>query len=443
MGFDDDPSLALKLAWYAQRRPVYTGGNQVELLKGGQALFPAMTRAIAAAQQEVWLAFYMVCADGEPAKVMRALRDAARRGVKVHMVVDGVGSKDTSDELWRDLMDAGVQLVHYRPVHGTWSLVTEPRNWRRMHLKLCTIDDHTAFVGGINLIDDCHDLVHGWCQSSRLDYALQAQGAVVHPVQHTIRAFWLRAQFGKDWRDDLLGWMAQPGRIRTLRQAWAKSRLKLPAEGQKLLAHHAQSQAPVRVAFVLRDNLRQRRTIEHAVIQAIDQSRSTVDLLCPYFFPGRKMRKALQRAAQRGVKVRLLLQGKADYVMAALAARVLYQELQEKGVKVYEYREAWLHAKVVCIDDEWCSVGSSNYDPLSLQMNLEANLLVKDRPMAQTLSRSLQQDFDKSVEIAWSDRVGAPWWSRPLRWCLSHLARTYLRIGGVQLKGRRARDAQA
>ncbi|TBO34227.1 cardiolipin synthase ClsB [Aquabacterium lacunae] len=436
MPFDDDPQQALSLAWYAQRTPVYTGGHAVELLKGGQTLFPAMVKAIDAARHEVWMAMYLVSPVGQPALVLKALRRAAQRGVQVRLVIDGVGCADTDPETWRDLSADGVQLVMYRPVRGWWSLLTEPRDWRRMHLKLCAIDDRVGFVGGINLIDDLHDLVHGWSQQPRLDYALGVQGPVVLPIQHTIRAFWMRAQFGHDWRDDLLSWVRQPQRLRRLQAAWQQARLKLSPAEQQSLAHHAHSRAPVRVAFVMRDNLRQRNTIERAARQAIEQARSTVDLVCPYFYPGRVLRKALVRAAQRGVRVRLLLQGKPDYVMAALAARVLYAELQQHGVRVFEYQAALLHAKVICVDGEWCSVGSSNFDPLSLQMNLEANLLVKDRALTQRLSALVQTDFAASQEVPVQARGAAPWWIRPVRALISWTARTYLRLGGVRWRQR-------
>jgi cardiolipin synthase len=438
MPFDDDPQQALSLAWYAQRAPVYTGGNVVRLLKGGRALFPDMVAAIDAAEREVWMACYLVSSVGQPALVLKALRRAAQRGVQVRLVVDGVGSADTDREAWSDLSADGVQLVVYRPVHGWWSLLTEPRQWRRMHLKLCVVDDRVGFVGGINLIDDLHDLTHGWGQHPRLDYALAVEGPAVLPIEHTIRAFWSRAQFGHDWRDDLVSWARQPKRLRRLKAAWQQARLKLSPSEQTSLAHHAHSRQPVRVAFVMRDNLRQRRTIEHAVRQAIEQARSTVDLVCPYFYPGRVLRKALVRAAQRGVRVRLLLQGKPDYVMAALAARVLYAELQQHGVRVFEYQAALLHAKVICVDGEWCSVGSSNFDPLSLQMNLEANLLVKDRAVAQQLTAQLQTDFAASTEAPRHSAQNAPWWARPLRAVISWTARTYLRLGGVRWRKRRS-----
>lgn len=436
MPFDDDPQQALSLAWYAQRKPVFAGGHQVKLLKGGQQMFPAMVRAMDEAQHCIWLANYMVSPVGLPETVLKALSRAAQRGVAVRVVVDGVGSHDAPAETWRELISDGVELVIYRPVRGWLSLLLDTRDWRRMHLKLCTVDDRHAFVGGINLIDDHHDLSHGWSTHPRLDYAVQFSGPALLPVLHTIRAMWTRATLGRDWRDDLTDLAKEPGRLNRLRTLWQQARLKLPVQEQQQLATWAQAPTAMRAAFVMRDNIRQRRTIERATLQALQQARYRIDLVCPYFYPGRVMRRALTHAASRGVKVRLLLQGKPDYALAALAARVLYAELQGHGVRIFEYQPALLHAKVICVDDEWISIGSSNLDPLSLQMNLEANLIVKDRGFAQTVAQSLQQDFADSLEISCSEVLQPRWWTRPVRSAFSWVARTYLKLGGVARRRR-------
>jgi len=428
--FVDDPDRALSLAWYAQRKPVYTGGNQVQLLRGGQAMFPALVKAIEGAQHSIWLANYMVLPEGMPQLVLAALGKAAQRGVAVHVVVDGVGSREAPEDVWQSLRDQGVQLRIYRPVRDWWRLVTSTRDWRRMHLKLCVVDSEQAFVGGINLIDDLFDHVHGWQTQPRLDYAVQFTGPATLPVLHTTRALWTRADLGRDWRDDMIDWIKVPGRLARLRGLVRQARLKLTPTEQAQLQHHAQARTPMRAAFVMRDNLRQRRTIEQATLQAIGQARYRVDILCPYFYPSRVFRRALCKAAASGVKVRLLLQGKPDYALAALAARVLYAELQRHGVRIFEYQPAFLHAKVICVDDEWCSVGSSNLDPISLKMNLEGNLLIKDRPFAQSLSKELQRDFAQSVEIVGKNDRPSAWWAGPARGLLSWVARTYLRLGG-------------
>lgn len=419
-----------KLAWYAQRKPVFTGGNEVTLLRGGITLFPALSQCIDQAQRTVWMAVYMVSPLGQSGAVLQAMMRAARRGVGVNLVVDGFGSRDAPTSLWRDLESAGVHLTIYRPMHRFWGLL-DASQWRRMHVKLCVVDEQRAFIGGINLIDDRFDLGHGWADQPRLDYAVQVQGPVVMPVLHTIKAFWTRAQFGRDWRDDLTQLVQGTHRVRRMRQWVQQARLRLSPTEQNRLASAAALRAAMRCAFVLRDNLRQRRTIEQTAMQAIQQARQRIDIVTPYFYPKRAIRLALRTAAGRGVKVRLLLQGKLDYRLAGFAARVLYAELQNHGVHIYEYQPAFLHAKVLCVDDEWATVGSSNLDPLSLVLNVEANLIVRDRSFVRTLSTSLHADFAHSLEVPRPGLTPLTWGARMRRVMVRWMAKAYLRLAGV------------
>ncbi|MES2088902.1 MAG: cardiolipin synthase ClsB [Pseudomonadota bacterium] len=427
----EEPAHALRgLAWYGQRKPMFAGGNAVTLLRGAREQFPAMQERIDQARESVWMAMYMVSPHGQAGEVLQALMRAADRGVAVHLVVDGVGSRDVPALLWRELTAAGVSMVIYRPVQGLWNAV-DAGQWRRMHMKLCVVDDAFAFVGGINLIDDCYDLQHGWSSRPRLDYALQLQGPTVMPVAHTVKAMWTRASIGKDWRDDIAHWLADKGRMRRLHALWKQARLNLSPSEQDRLAAATTNVAPMRCAFVLRDNLLQRRTIERSALQAIAHARVRVDIVTPYFYPGRALRLALRSAAARGVSVRLLLQGKVDYKIAAIAAQVLYRELQQHGVRIFEYQPAFLHAKVMCVDDEWATIGSSNFDPLSLVLNLEANVVVRDRGFVRTLSKALSVDFANSREVASSLLVQPNWGTRLRRRAIAWLAKAYLRLAGV------------
>ncbi len=426
---DADESLK-RLAWYAQRKPVFTGGNQVTLLRGGKALFPALSDAIDRARTSVWMALYIVSPLGQSGGVLQSLKRAARRGVHVHLVVDGFGSGQAPQSMWQELEKAGVKLAIYRPMHRLWGLL-DTSQWRRMHMKLCVIDDEHAFVGGINLIDDHYDLTHGWSDEPRLDYAVQAQGPVITPVLQTIKAVWTRAQFGRDWRDDLSHLMQDTHKLKRLKHWVQQARMRLNPREQGKLAHGAALHAPMRSAFVLRDNLRQRRTIEQSALQAINRARQRIDIVTPYFYPRRPIRLALRAAAARGVAVRLLLQGKLDFQIAGLAARVLYGEMQQQGVRIFEYQPAFLHAKVLCVDDEWATIGSSNLDPLSLVLNLEANLIIRDRQFVRSLSSALSVDFAQSREVQKAQDSSSRWITRLRRGFVRQLAKAYLRLAGA------------
>ncbi len=401
-----------------------SGGNQVRLLTGGSELFPAMCEAIAAAQHRVWLATYIFHDDPAAEGVARALADAARRGVQVGVVVDGFGSKATLPALRRWLADTGVQLVVFRPVDRWWRLL-HPGQLRRLHQKLCVVDGEHGFVGGINVIDDRHDLNHGWTEQPRLDFAVQVQGPLVLQMVQTARAMHTRASLGEHLRDEAMQFARSAEPVARAKRMLARLRvIKPPIETVP------DTLAPVRAAFLVRDNLRQRRAIEQAYMLAIGQARQRVLLVCPYFYPGLGFRRALRHAAQRGVQVRLLLQGKADYRFAALAAQVLYDEMLDSGVRVYEYMPAFLHAKVAVVDDDWATVGSSNIDPLSLLLNLEANVIVRDPHFAAELALRIEAGFADAREVL-RPPVAAGWWAVLRRGFVAWSAHWFLRLAGL------------
>lgn len=420
------------LRWYASRRPVYSGGNEVRLLKNGAELFPAMCRAIDRARHEVWLASYIFNDDEAAAAVVAALIGAARRGARVRLVVDGWGSVHCLNRpMLRRLAAAGVSVAVFRPMESWWSWF-RPGQLRRLHMKLCVVDGDVGFVGGINLMHDRYDLGHGWTDAPRLDYAVQVRGPVVGPIEQTARAMWTRAAFGHDWRAELGAFLRAvsrgPKRVARARRLLRRLRLGMNLRDTRRFAAAAADAQPMRVAFVVRDNVRQRRTIERSYIAAIEAARERIDIVCPYFYPGAAFRQALRAAASRGVQVRLLLQGKLDYRFAGLAARVLYDEMLAYGVRIWEYTPAFLHAKVAVVDQEWATVGSSNIDPLSLLVNLEANIVVHDAAFVAELSRALALDFAASVEVTESSRS---WTVQIGRGLVAWLATLYLRLAGI------------
>ena len=238
---------------------------------------------------------------------------------------------------------------------------------------------------------------------------------------------WSRAQLGHGWRGELRALALGP---RPVRETLALLRTLRAARGTGVSEAASAGLPPVHAAFVVRDNLHQRRAIERSYIEAMRGARQRIDIACPYFYPGRAFRRTLRQAARRGVQVRLLLQGKIDYRFAALAARVMYDELRGYGVHIYEYAPAFLHAKVALVDDDWATVGSSNIDPLSLLLNLEANVVVDDADFNAALAQRLEAAFADASEVTSS--LVPPGWRRWIRrgfvaWC----ATLYLRLAGV------------
>ena len=414
----------LRAPWMLGVKPKFEGGHVVELLRGGDALFPAMGAAIAQARHTVWLATYIFHDDAVAQTLALVLADAARRGVQVRVVVDGFGSKATLAQLRSWMAEAGVELAVFRPIDRWWSWFA-PGQARRLHQKLCVVDGEIAFVGGINLIADRNDLHHGWSDAPRLDFAAQVRGKAVGEIEQAVQAIWTRAMLGRVWRDEVASLARSAAPIARARRLAQRLRIVRP----RRLAS-PKPQLPVSLAFVVRDNWRQRRSIERVYMEAIRRARERIDLVTPYFYPGGSFRMALIHAAERGVRVRLLLQGKIDYRIAGMAARVLYDELLAKGVQIFEYTPAYLHAKAAVVDDEWATLGSSNIDPLSLLLNLEANVVVCDAPFARRLSEEL------AVAMVASSAVLAPpyakgWFAVVRRTFVAMVAHWFLRMAGI------------
>jgi cardiolipin synthase len=424
---DVQHASALLHNWYDHPRALFCGGNEVKLLRGGRELFPAMIEAIAAAQREVWLATYIFHDDDAGQQVADALQAAVARGVKVHVVVDGFGSKASLPTLYQWFRDAGVELAVFRPVRRWWTLL-QPGQLRRLHQKLCVVDAELGFVGGINVIDDCNDLNHGRTDTPRLDFAVALRGPVVGPVQQTAGAMWSRAAFGHDWPEEMKALARSSEPVARVRALLRRLRITPPRKDQLSCSD---AERPVRAAFVVRDNLRQRRAIERSYVDALRRAHTRIDLVSPYFYPGHLFRRTLRDAARRGVQVRLLLQGKLDYRIAGLAAQVLYDELLRHGVRIFEYMPAFLHAKVALVDEDWATVGSSNIDPLSLLLNLEANVMVRDRDFTRELAAEFDAAIAESREVQAVHLRARGFWGALRRGFVAWGAHVYLRVAGI------------
>ncbi len=364
-------------------------GHALRLLENGEAYFARVGEAIASARSEVLLETFILFEDKVGLALQRQLIDAALRGVRVEVTVDGYGSPGFSPDFIAALTDAGVRLRVFdphRPLLGMRMHV-----FRRLHRKLLVVDGTRAFIGGINFsADHLADFGPSAKQDqSKQDYGLEVAG----PIVSTIRDFMLAALAGDGTGER---WHLPPG----------------PSDHPHL-------------RFVLRDNRNRSRDIEHAYRQAIRAARSEVLLANAYFFPGYGFARDLRHAARRGVRVVLLMQGQPDTPLARIA-RTLYRPLAESGVEVHEYCRRPFHGKVAVVDGQWATVGSSNLDPLSLSLNLESNLVVRDQAFAAELRERLLHLLREDCQAVEQARL-PPWrpWHVLTRPLLFHCLRRF------------------
>jgi cardiolipin synthase len=361
--------------------PIPRPGHRLQLLKGSAELFPALVKAIEGAATQVRLETYIFDVTGAGADVAVALEQAARRGVSVNVLVDGFGSAPLTAQWQERFAQSGVEWRVYSPLGRLG--VLWPGSWRRLHRKLCVVDGEIAFCGGINILDDFHDPNYGALASPRFDFAVKASGPLVADAEAAMAHLWQRLQALRDIRKVRLA-----GALVSLR-AYATRRPRAPPAA-------AQQQPLSRAMLVLRDNLRNRTRIERAYRRAIGRAREEIIIANAYFVPGGKMRRALVSAARRGVRVRLLLQGRYEYFMQYYASRPIYGALLRAGVEIHEYAPSFLHAKVAVIDGRWATVGSSNLDPLSLLLAREANVVVDDAAFSAQLRDCLLRAIAES-----------------------------------------------
>lgn len=336
-------------------RHFQVGPDSLTLLQNGMEFFPALCADIDAAQHTVHLETYIFAADATGRHVSLALQQAAQRQVAVRLLIDGFGSADLPETWVEELRNAGVEVLWFRRERGFFPM--RRYRWRRMHRKLAVIDGETAYVGGINIIDDIPE-DEGF-DAPRLDYAVRVQGPLVHDVREAMRHLWSGVR-----------WASMRKRIGRLR-------------GQ--LRRRKAPDGDAAATLLLRDNVRHRHEIEAAYLHAINLARHEIVLAHAYFLPGRRMRRALKRAARRGVRVVLLVQGRVEYRFQYYATQYLYGRMLADGVEIHEYRASFMHAKACVVDGTWATLGSSNLDPLSLWMAREANLAVRDSAFAGSL----------------------------------------------------------
>ncbi|MCJ8205506.1 cardiolipin synthase ClsB [Pseudomonas sp. RGM2987] len=344
-----DPALVdIEYGWH--------GNNRVTLLENGEEYFPRVFEAIRRAQTEILLETFILFEDKVGYELRDLLIDAAQRGVRITVSLDGFGCGELSTGFLTSLSDAGVRLQMFDPAPRHLGIRT---NWfRRLHRKVVVVDGVIAFIGGINF---SADHLGDFGPEAKQDYSVEIKGPAVVDIHHFA--------------------LLQSGRPSRAKYWWQRRRSRR--------SELAFSDHDGQVRLVYRDNHDHQTDIEEVYLQVLRSAQRRVMIANAYFFPGYRLLREMRNAARRGVEVSLILQGQPDMMIAKLAARMLYSYLLKAGVVIYEYCERPLHGKVALVDEDWSTVGSSNLDPLSLSLNLEANVLIRDRAFNRQLHERL------------------------------------------------------
>lgn len=383
-----------------RKRERWTDGNRLRLLENGEEFFPSVFAAIEAAEREVIIETFILFEDKVGLALQAVLIAAARRGVQVDVTVDGFGSPALSSGFVDALTAAGVRLHVFDPPPR---LSRRLKPLRRLHRKIAAIDGRIGYIGGLNF---SADHLGDFGPEAKQDYAVEVEGPAAAELQREARK------------------LIDPER-RHLR--WWPER---HADGEAELPRPATPPAGrARALLVKRDNHGHRDDIERYYRLALHGARREVIIANAYFFPGYRLLKSMQRAARRGVAVKLILQGQPDVALAQFAARMVYDRLLAAGVQIFEYCERPMHGKVALVDDEWATIGSSNLDPLSLALNLEANLVVHDRDFNAQLRDALRPLIEQRCKPVGAEHAAAArwWWRLGIGTLVFHLMRRFPR----------------
>ncbi|MDR2154357.1 MAG: cardiolipin synthase [Burkholderiaceae bacterium] len=349
-----------------------SSARQVDILSGGGVTLAALLDEIGHAKRHIHLEYYIFEPDQTGVRLLRALCDKALTGIKVRLLVDAIGSARLLRRGHRPLLDelraAGAELAVFHPARLDR---LRPLVNLRTHRKIAVVDGRTGFVGGINITDDENEQIHP--EHAYRDTHLLIRGGAVR---------WLQYLFLQDWR-------------------YAEG--SPPAPGEDLLPHEPPGNLPVQVVASGPDA--DTEALHRALIDALNLARERIWLATPYFVPTEPALMALTNAALRGVQVKLIVPERSDSRIVTAAARSYYQELQDAGVRVFEYRGRMFHAKTLLVDDYYGMVGSANFDNRSLRLNFEVAAVVLGREFNQQLADMFNADLSHCRQIPAQRRV--------------------------------------
>ena len=358
--------------------------NKVDIFANGAQFYPAMRDAILAAQASVNLEAYIFRPGDAADMLVDAMVERAAAGVEVRITLDAIGSARLGGRIARRLRDAGCQLQFYQSIR--WYRLHRLNN--RTHRELLVVDGRVAFTGGAGVADwwlRPHSGKPAW-----RDTMARIEGPIVAALQGVFAENWLECC----------------GEILTSPRQWPELQPQGEAEAMLVKSSPADRATASRVVFQM--------LIEGAVTK--------IDISTPYFLPDRALRRSLVRAAQRGVRVRIIVPGSStDQRLVRLASRRMYRELLEAGVSLHEYRPSMTHVKMLLIDEAWAVIGTTNVDNRSFEHNDEVNVAFRETNVTSTLRHHFEADLAASDEVTLDTWLGRPLFEKlvePVCWIL-------------------------
>jgi cardiolipin synthase len=388
---EDQPSRAIAvvlpapLQRFARSMVRWRAGCEVAVLRDGAATFPAMLEAISGAKKSIHLETYILASDLTGDRFKLALVERARAGVAVRLIYDAVGSFGLSATWVADLRAAGVEVIDFNPI-APWRARFNLSH--RDHRKSLIIDDEVAFTGGLNIANDYAAVADGGVGWH--DMHCRVKGPIVYDLARLFRRTWIRS-----------GGTPFP-----------------PVRRGKSIGNGTSF-----VRLIENTARRQRTAIRRAYLHVIRAARETLHIENAYFLPDRGLRRALIRAARRGVDVQVIVPGHSDVALIEWASLYVLRRLARRGVKILHWRGPMMHAKTAVVDSTWSTIGTYNFDAQSRFNNLEMCVEILDPEVSKALVTEFEHDIancDPYDEAAWQR---LPWWRKAFAWMAFRLRR--------------------
>lgn len=341
-------------------RAAFSHNNSIRLIHGGAEFFELLIQLIDGATHCVHLHTYIFSDDETGTAIADALVNAAKRNVKVYMLIDGYASGALPQQFVKNLEDAGVSFRFFKPIFKSKSLYFG----RRLHHKVVVVDGIDAVVGGVNIADRYNDLPG---QKAWLDFVLYAHGDASRELYQLCCRLWTK----KRSNDFALPQI-------------------LPEKAKDI---HTQDHCSVRVRR--NDWVKRKQEVWKTYLEIFKTANQSITILCSYFMPGNTFRKALQRAAKRGVSIKVILTAQSDIRISKYAERYLYRWMLRNAILIYEYQPAILHAKMAIADDQLLTIGSYNINNISAYASIELNLDVQNKAFSEKVQAELEQIISK------------------------------------------------
>jgi cardiolipin synthase A/B len=366
----DDPTFERCMAHLLG--PPLVGGNRITTLNNGDEIFPAMLAAIRAAQKTITFETYIYWSGQVGQDFADALSERARAGVRVHVLLDWLGSRSLDTDAIEQLCQAGAQVERYRPLR--WYSLSRMNS--RTHRKILVVDGRLGFIGGVGVADEWSG--HAQDPDHWRETHYQVEGPVVAHLQAAFTDNWLKTRPNVLNQADYFPDLAEVG------DAWAQVFKSSPREGGD----------SARLMFLL----------------SLAAARTRILISNSYFVPDDRTSAELISASQRGVRVEIIVPGVIiDTHLTRRASRSQWGPLLEAGISIYEYQPTMFHCKVMVIDDRWVSVGSANFDNRSFRLNDEANLNVMDKRFAEEQAQLFEKDKHASRQVTLEEWNNRPW----------------------------------